>query len=65
MDRPIEFFIDVQANNSTDGIVDIAIVGQYTHYEELETGEFQAFVKSFPEWAQTTHWMSTFESWVF
>lgn len=43
----------------------MAIVGHYTHYPELETKELQDFVKSFPEWAQTTHWMSTFESWVF
>lgn len=54
-----------QINNSTDGVVDIAVVGHYTHYEELETNEFRDFVKSFPDWAQVTPWMCTFESWVY
>ncbi|XP_037035534.1 endoplasmic reticulum metallopeptidase 1-like isoform X1 [Bradysia coprophila] len=62
---PIEFFIDVQGNNTTDGIVDMAIVGHYTHYDELESAELQTFIKSFPEWTQMTHWMSTYEGWVF
>lgn len=43
----------------------MAIVGHYTHYDELESAELRTFVKSFPEWTQMTHWMSTYESWVF
>lgn len=64
---PLNFSIDVEGPDNWDrAMIEIALTGKYVHDRlNVLTPHYSNFLKQFPDWAQLTAWLGTYELWIY
>ncbi|KAL5289346.1 hypothetical protein ACFFRR_009469 [Megaselia abdita] len=64
---PLSFYIDFKREGKakTKPFVELGISAHFNHEQTQSPQTFNSLIDTFPDWADVTHWMSSYDSYVF
>ncbi|ALC42480.1 CG11961 [Drosophila busckii] len=64
---PLKFWLELEKPNGDwkSPILELGIGGHWIHHKELQTSDFNKFLKSFPKYVDTAAWPASYETWMY